>query len=89
MSVCFDTIEKKYQLRYAAGIYWLLDMDQEGVPYKKPLPLNETGAAIFRMFQEGMDKDEIAEKMSRQYDVPIEETKQDIQFFFKQLEVLQ
>ena len=35
-----------YQLRYAAGIYWLLDMSQPGYPYRKPLPLNEMGAAI-------------------------------------------
>lgn len=88
MSVCFEEIKNKYQLRYAAGIYWLLDMEQAGVPYKKPLPLNETGAGVYKMLEAGMDKDEIAEKMSRQYDVPIEEMKQDIQFFFKQLEVL-
>ena len=42
-----------YQLRYAAGIYWLLDMSQPGYPYRKPLPLNEMGASIWRMMEKG------------------------------------
>ena len=43
----------RFQLRHAAGIYWLLDMEQEIGTYKKPLPMNEAGAEIFKLMQEG------------------------------------
>jgi len=81
-----DSLKKRYQLRYAAGLYWLLDMEQPGVPYKKPLPLNETGAGIWKKIESGMGMNEIAEDMSRHYDVPFADMRQDIECFFKQLE---
>ena len=36
-------MKERYQLRQAAGAYWLLDMEQ-GEQYKKPFMLNECGA---------------------------------------------
>ena len=53
--------KKKYQLRKAAGIYWLMDMEQEGIPYRKPIPVNDTGADIWTLHEAGKSKDEIAE----------------------------
>ena len=52
MSITWD----RYQIRHAAGIYWLLDMEQQGYPYEKPLPLNEMGAQIWEMMQKGLDR---------------------------------
>ena len=40
------------QLRKAAGIYWLLHMDQAGPAYKHPVPLNESGARIWQMLEQ-------------------------------------
>lgn len=51
----------KYQLRKVAGVSWLLDVSQEGIDYRKPLPLNETASIIWTMLTEGKDKYEIAE----------------------------
>lgn len=45
--------KNKYQLRCAAGKYWLLDMEQDGEPYRPPLMLNESGAYIFRQYKIG------------------------------------
>lgn len=58
-----------YQLRHAAGMYWLLDMEQEGFPYRRPLPMNEAGAHIWKMMEQGLGQDEIAEVLSAEYDV--------------------
>lgn len=80
-----DCVPSKYQLRYAAGIYWLLDMEQEGIPYKKPLPLNETGARIWNMRMQGMETEEIVVAMSESHDVPAGEVRQDVQQFLEQL----
>lgn len=76
---------ERYQLRYAAGIYWLLDMAQEGLPYKKPIPFNEQAAMIWKMIAEGMTLKEIANRLSQLYQISIEETKSDVQEFLEQL----
>lgn len=77
---------ERYALRQAAGLYWLLDMEQEGMPYKSPLPLNEMGAAIFQMMEQGMEQGEIADAISREYQVEQETALQDIIQFKKQLQ---
>ena len=51
-------MKERYQLRQAAGAYWLLDMEQ-GEQYKKPFMLNECGAYIYRAYISGMSEDEI------------------------------
>lgn len=76
----------RYQLRYAAGLYWILDMWQEGVPYRKPLAVNEIGADIWRLLEQGKTNEEIAEELSRKYQAEREELEQDIVQFQKQLQ---
>ncbi|MCM1044789.1 MAG: PqqD family protein [Candidatus Gastranaerophilales bacterium] len=74
-----------YQLRYAAGRYWLLDIDQEGVPYKKPLSLNEVGADIWNMIQQGFAKEEIVEALCREYHVEKDMVEDDVEQFLEML----
>ncbi len=70
-----------YRLRYVAGLYWLLDITQPGVPYQKPVPLNETGAEFFRLFAGGSTKEEIAGMCCREFGLSKEEALQDIEQF--------
>lgn len=77
---------KRYMLRQAAGLYWLLDMEQDGLSYQSPLPLNETGAFIFQMMGQGMEKEQIADAVSREYQVEKETAMQDIMQFENQLQ---
>ena len=44
---------ERYQIRQAAGMYWLLDMEQSGIPYRQPVLLNETGAAFWKLLVQG------------------------------------
>ena len=81
-----DNDKSNYILRRAAGLYWLLDAGQEGVPYKKPLPMNEVGARIFSLKKEGADREEIADTVSSEYDVGRETALLDTAEFEKQLE---
>ena len=74
-----------YQLRYAAGIYWLLDMGQPGDPYRKPLPLNEMGAAIWTMMEKGLDLEEISADLAAEYGISQEEVGKDVREFCQQL----
>ncbi|MCD8346972.1 MAG: PqqD family protein [Lachnospiraceae bacterium] len=77
--------KERYQLRHAAGIYWLLDMEQSGMPYVKPVPMNEMGAAIWKMLRQGMDLDEIAEKLSETYEIPAKQAREDAGAFLAEL----
>ena len=44
---------KNYQLRQAAGEYWLIRMDQQRFVYEKPIMLNEVGAMIWQQYMQG------------------------------------
>lgn len=75
----------RYQLRHAAGMYWLLDTWQEGVPYKKPLTMNEIGADIWKMMVQGFDKEQVVKALCREYQVAQETVLQDVEQFQTQL----
>lgn len=75
----------RYQLRYAAGQYWLLDTWQEGVPYRRPLIMNEVGADIWRMMQQGCSGEQIVDVLSREYQIGTNVVEQDLERFQAQL----
>lgn len=77
---------ERYMLRQAAGLYWLLDMEQDGMIYHSPLPLNEMGAFIFQLMKQGMEKEQMADTVSSKYQVEKEAALQDIIKFGKQLQ---
>lgn len=74
-----------YQLRYAAGWYFLLDMNQTGVSYKRPMSMNETGASIWKRLEEGQSMEQIAVSLSAEYGIDKEEARQDVLEFVNQL----
>lgn len=74
-----------YQLRYAAGIYWLIDIEQPGVPYRKPVPLNSLGGDIWKRYITGMRQTDIASEIAEKYGVPMEQVSADIDNFLMQL----
>lgn len=74
-----------YQLRHAAGQYWLLDMKQSGIPYRQPMSMNDIGAEIWGMMAEGLNRDEIIRRLSEEYEAEPEEIRQDVLQFQKSL----
>ena len=76
----------EYQLRQAAGKYWLLHMEQKGVPYERPLKLNQAGAEMWTLLQEGKTTEQIVEYLAREYEVSAEKIIEDIKQFYHQLE---
>lgn len=79
-------MREKYQLRHAAGSYWLLCMEQTGKDYVKPISINETGARIWQGLQENYTKEQIAEEFHRRFDISVAEAMEDIEQFVDQLE---
>lgn len=78
-------IENCYTIRYAAGQYWLLDISQAGIPYKKPLILNEVGAQIWNMLVNGHSLDVIVCNLAKEYDVAQAVIEEDITQYINQL----
>lgn len=75
----------EYQLRQAAGKYWLLHMEQKGIPYERPLQLNSVGANMWKLLQEGNTTEQMVECLTQEYEVTPEEIREDIKLFYQQL----
>ena len=80
-----EKFEPKYQLRYAAGLYWLLDMQQSGAAYIQPVPLNAGGAQLWRMLERGMSEAEMCKWLCEEYGLPPEQAQGDVRDFLAQL----
>lgn len=78
-------LKKRYQIRKAAGLYWLLDMEQNGIERQEPVALNESGAYIWQQYQRLGSDDSVAEELSREFEIPAEEALTDVKQFLQQL----
>lgn len=75
----------RYQLRQAAGKYWLLDMEQDGLEYVKPVMLNECAAFIWKLHNDGKTDEQIAGRLQNTYGIPAEQAREDTQQFIMRL----
>lgn len=80
-----ERFRKKYRLRRVADMYWLLDIEQPGVPYRQPIALNHTGAMICGLLENGAGAEEVAEAMQASYGISAEAARADLEQFLKQL----
>lgn len=77
--------EERYQLRKAAGLYWLLDMEQDGAELREPVVINESGAYIWEQYRRLKSVTSVAEALSREFGISVQEGLADIRQFFQQL----
>lgn len=75
---------KEYRLRKAADAYWLIWAEQPGIPYVRPVMMNETGAEICSGLMEGKAIREIARQLGGREEA--EEAEKDIRIFLEELE---
>lgn len=75
----------RYLLRHAAGCYWLLDVEQDGRTFCQPLPLNKTGAALWKSIESGKNREECAEQLAECYGISKEQALMDVQLFLEEL----
>lgn len=75
-----------YQLREAAGFYWLIDMKQSGGTWRQPLRLNETGALLVQGVFDGKTPEELTEGLAESYELSSEEMRGDVDAFLAQLD---
>lgn len=77
--------DRRYQLRHAAGRYWLLDMQQEGLTYRKPIELNECAALIWEMCVRKRTQEEIASELQKHYGISMQQARKDAEQFIIRL----
>lgn len=76
---------QKYQLHYAAGLFWLWDTDPSDEVYHPPIPLNESAAELCRILLEGKSIQDASAYMMREYGITVEQAYEDLSAFRKQL----
>ena len=69
MGDCIGKLNLKYQLRCAAGQYYLLNMEQRGIPYERPLVLNSIGAEMWQELIQGKTTEQIADNLGTKYNI--------------------
>lgn len=72
---------ERWQLRYAAGSYWLLDMKKGNENRRTPLSLNQAGAELWRLLQQGTEEEAAAELLCLQYRIDRESALEDVRGF--------
>ena len=76
----------RYRLREATGLYWLIDIRQEYEEgYLPPVPLNETGAFLWKALEEGRTKQELPVIMAEKFEISAEEAEEDLEAFLSSL----
>lgn len=76
---------QQYILRYAAGRYWIIKIDQQEPYYVPPFLVNECGAAIWKGLEAGYNTEELAKLLENQYGIDSAEAFIDIKDFLEQL----
>ena len=79
------SLKERYCLRHAAGRYWLLDLTQPGLPYKRPVCMNDAGALIWETVSSDGTKEQAADVLAAEYGITQKQAKADVEEFMEQL----
>ena len=79
-------IKKDFILRKVADAYVVVPVGKLTLDFNGIINLNETGAFLFELLQEGAEKEDLLRKMLEEYDVTPEKAAADIDVFLKKAE---
>ena len=79
-------IKKDFILRKVADSYVVVPVGKLTLDFNGIINLNETGAFLFGLLQEGAEKEDLLRKMLEEYDVTPEKAAADIDIFLKKAE---
>ncbi len=74
-------IKEDFILRKVADSYVVVPVNKMTLDFNGIINLNETGAFLFGLLQNGTEKDELLAKMLEEYDVSEEKASEDIDAF--------
>ena len=79
-------IKKDFILRKVADSYVVVPVGKLTLDFNGIINLNETGAFLFELLQEGAEKEDLLRKMLEEYDVTPEKAAADIDVILKKAE---
>lgn len=77
---------ERWQLRHAAGVYWLLDMEQRAESQRAPLSLNAAGAELWKLLSSGVEEEAAADVLCSRYSLDRQSALRDVRDFIAGLE---
>ena len=78
-------IKKDFILRKVADSYVVVPVGKMTLDFNGIINLNETGAFLFGLLQQGADREELLAKMLEEYDVTSEKAAADINKFLEKV----
>lgn len=78
-------IKEDFILRQVADSYVVVPVNRMTLDFNGIINLNETGAFLFGLLQDGAEKDELVAKMLEEYDVSPQKAESDIDLFIQKV----
>lgn len=78
-------IKEDFILRKVADTYVVVPVNSMTLDFNGIINLNETGAFLFELLQNGATKDELLAKMLEEYDVSQQKASDDIDIFIEKV----
>lgn len=74
-------IKKDFMLRKVADAYVVVPVNRLTLDFNGIISLNETGAFLFKLMQEGAEREELIDKLLDEYEVTREKATKDVDIF--------
>ncbi len=78
-------LKKDYVLRQAAGAWVVLPLGEEAVNFSGMLKLNESGVMLWRVLEQGGDKNALVDALTSEYAVSRDQAEADVDEFLTAL----
>ncbi len=78
-------IKEDFILRKVADSYVVVPVNDRALDFNGIINLNETGAFLFGLLQQGADESDLLNKMLDEYNVPEAKAKEDIDKFIEKV----
>lgn len=78
-------IKEDFVLRKVVDSYVVVPVNQMSLDFNGIINLNETGAFLFEILQNGAEKEELLSKLLKEYEVSEEVAKKDIDVFLSKV----
>lgn len=78
-------LKKDYVLRQAAGAWVVLPLGEEAVNFTGMLKLNDSGVILWRVLEQGGDKNALVEALTNEYNVSQQQAEADVDEFLSAL----
>lgn len=78
-------IKEDFILRKVADSYVVVPVNRMTLDFNGIINLNETGAFLFNLLQNGIEKQELIDKMLAEYDVTQQKAEADIDSFIQKI----